>query len=72
MLTSDQNRKINEIVEEFKEAVILFNQMATIGGCINKNIVRTFFQASLNDSFQVFVLNLKLFKGIKLLLKIAQ
>ena len=37
--------------------------MATIGGCINKNIVRTFFQASLNDSFQVFVLNLKLFKG---------
>lgn len=36
MLTSDQNRKINEIVEEFKEAGLIFTVWSipkTLWGC---------------------------------------
>ena len=42
--------------------VLLFDQVTAVGRCVDQHIVRFFLQTALNHSFQVFILNFKLFK----------
>ena len=44
-------------------AEILLDQVASVGGGIDQDILRLFLQPSLNHGFQILIFNLKLLKG---------
>ena len=47
----------------FLVAVILTDEMTTVGCRIDQNILRLFLQSALDDCLEVFVLDLKFFKA---------